>query len=103
MALTVAEQEEVNRAEALLTGLSDVDKRAVVRMAYVQPQGTLEESIKTKRSKLEANNVRRGQIDALATRTGLVLEPVDSVDNETQALVDKYDKATVQTALDASS
>lgn len=79
MALEQNDMEEVNRAEALLEGLSEDDKREVVRMAYADNAKPLEEAIREKRAKLEAINARRAQVDELATRVGAVLEPAEPV------------------------
>lgn len=75
MPLTREEQLEVDRARALLSDLSDEDKKEVVRMAYVDNRKPVEEAVREKRAKLEKINVRREQIEALADYVGLELPP----------------------------
>lgn len=75
MPLTREEQLEVDRAKALLSDLSDEDKKEVVRMAYVDNRKPVEEAVREKRAKLEKINVRREQIEALADYVGLELPP----------------------------
>jgi len=104
MPLTVDQQAEVDRAEALLDGLTDDEKKAVVLMSYRESKGTLEETIQVKRIKLEGIIVRKAQVDDLAARTGTQLEPpAPTVDRVVQSVVDTYGKAAVQTALDSST
>jgi hypothetical protein len=75
MALTREEQDEVDRSLALLDGLSDDDKREVVRMAYAEGRGEVEATIVAKRAKLEVINARRRKIDAMAAVVGIDLDP----------------------------
>jgi len=100
MPLTQDQEDEVVRSEALLSGLSDEDKQAVVRMAYVDNKKPLETAIAEKRVKLEGINDRRARVDELATRVGFELEPVVTVDTQVTNLVGKFGKAAVQAALD---
>lgn len=101
MPLTVEQQEEVDRAEALLNGLTDIEKQAVVLMSYRDSKGTLEQTIQIKRAKFEALTVRKAQVEDLATRTGVVLEPVVTVDTVVKSIVDRFGKVAVQAAIDA--
>ena len=100
MPLTVEQQAEVDRASALLTGLSDEDKREVVRLAYVNQGLPVEQAVAKYKDVLTAIQDRLETVEALATRVGAVLETPDSVASDTRDLVDKYNKATVQTELD---
>ncbi len=75
MALTIEEQEEVDRALALLDGLDDDDKREVVRMAYADGRGEVEACIAEKRVRLAGIRARRRKIDAMAAVVGIDLDP----------------------------
>lgn len=75
MPLNTTDTQEVDRAEALLEGLSDDDKREVVRMVYVDSSKSLEEAVQEKRAKLVAINTRLAKIEELASRVGAELEP----------------------------
>lgn len=75
MALKREEQDEVDGALSLLDGLSDDDKREVVRMAYADGRGEVMATIAAKRTKLEGINARRRKIDAMAAVVGIDLDP----------------------------